>query len=400
MKAGAGLSTHADARSAAAEASLAARPAMEGAQPDLAVVVASPHHAARAAEVLEAVHEAVTPGSVIGCVAEAVIGGAREVEEGPAISVWLASLPAPAETFHMGFVPTDTGGTFAGWGFDERPGEGVPPSLVIADPYTFPADTLLGYLNEHRPGAVVVGGMAGAGSGPGETVLFQDREVIHEGAVGARLPGAVSVRALVSQGCRPFGRSYVVTRSQANFLFELGGRPPLNRLEEALESLSRPDRELASQGLHIGRVIDEYKSEHGPGDFLIRGVLGVDPQNGAMAVGDRIEVGATVQFHVRDAATADDELRSLVEREVANLPGKPAGALLFTCNGRGARLFGAPDHDAALITSLLGGAPLAGLFCAGELGPVGGRNFLHGFTASLLLFVDGRRDEPAPGGAV
>jgi small ligand-binding sensory domain FIST len=208
------------------------------------------------------------------------------------------------------------------------------------------------------------------------------------------------VRALVSQGCRPFGRSYVVTRSQANFLFELGGRPPLNRLEEALESLSRPDRELASQGLHIGRVIDEYKSEHGPGDFLIRGVLGVDPQNGAMAVGDRIEVGATVQFHVRDAATADDELRSLVEREVANLPGKPAGALLFTCNGRGARLFGAPDHDAALITSLLGGAPLAGLFCAGELGPVGGRNFLHGFTASLLLFVDGRRDEPAPGGAV
>ena len=195
----------------------------------------------------------------------------------------------------------------------------------------------------------------------------------------------------MSQGCRPFGASFVVTRARDNFLLELGGRPPLERLEEALASLSKPDRELAADGLHVGRVIDEYKADHGQGDFLVRGVLGVDPESGALAVGDRVEVGESVRFHVRDAATADDELRSLLQERVADLPGRPAGALLFTCNGRGTRLFPGPDHDARIVSEALNGTALAGFFCAGEFGPVGGRNFLHGFTASL---VDLRRRRP------
>ena len=144
------------------------------------------------------------------------------------------------------------------------------------------------------------------------------------------------------------------------------------------------DRELLGRGLHVGRVIDEYKAEPGRGDFLVRGVVGVDQQSGAMAVGDEIEVGETIRFHVRDADSADEDLRTLLERETE----PAAGALLFTCNGRGSRLFSVPDHDASLVSKMLGGLPLAGFNCAGEIGPVGGKNFLHGFTASIALLVD------------
>lgn len=154
-------------------------------------------------------------------------------------------------------------------------------------------------------------------------------------------------------------------------------------------ALPSRDTELLAQGLQLGVVIDEYRAEPGQGDFLIRGVVGADPDSGAIAVGDQIQVGQTVQFHVRDAQSADEDLRRALERESAALGDRrPAGALLFTCNGRGSRLFTEPDHDAGLIAATLGDIPVAGFFCAGELGPVGGQNFLHTFTASIALFPD------------
>jgi small ligand-binding sensory domain FIST len=388
VKAGTGLSTLQDARSAALEAALGAQEALKGHVADLAVVFTSPHHAPFAQEILDSVHGAAHPAGLIGCAAEAVVSGSREMEGEPALSVWLGSFPGGAETFHMEFARTESGGVFHGWRFEpEVPGR-APVHLMICDPFTFPADLLLSHLNEAAPGVLVVGGNASGATEPGQTILFHDRSVLRDGAVGARLPGSVAVRTLVSQGCRPIGQSFVVTRADDNVLLELGGRPPLERLQETVAALAPPDRELVSHGIHVGRVIDEYKSEHGLGDFLIRGVVGADPQTGAIAVGEHLEVGQTVRFHVRDAATADEELRSLLEREVHSLPLPPAGALLFTCNGRGTRMFPTPDHDAKMVSSFMGDAPVAGLFCAGELGPVGGRNFLHGFTASLAIFLD------------
>jgi small ligand-binding sensory domain FIST len=389
MKTGAGLSTADDTRTAAVEASEGALASLEGQAVSLALVFATPHHAAWAREVVDAVRGVAAPEHLIGCVGESVVGGAREVEDAPAVSVWLGSLPGPVESFHMTFVSTDSGGLFGGWTFDRGDGPGA-THLLLADPYSFPADALLGHLNDLEPRPIVVGGLASGASGRGDAILFRDDEVLHEGAVGVRLPESVALRTLVSQGCRPFGASFVVTRARDNFLLELGGRPPLERLEEALTSLAAPDRELAADGLQMGRVIDEYKSEHGQGDFLIRGVIGVDPDSGALAVGDRVEVGETIRFHLRDAATADEELRALLQESVAELPGRPAGALLFTCNGRGTRLFPDADHDARLVSRALDGTALAGFFCAGEIGPVGGRNFLHGLTASLAIFVDRR----------
>jgi small ligand-binding sensory domain FIST len=393
MKAGAGLSTLEDAGSAAALASRAAKEALGDAPAGLALLFASPHHAEDARVVLEAVHDTVGPSALIGCVGEAIVGGAREIEGQPAVSVWVAAIHE-CETFHMEFVRTSAGGAFAGWRFEPPSGAPGPPAhLMIADPFTFPVDLLLRHLNETVPGTAVVGGMASGGRSSGETILFRDRAIHHEGAVGVRLPANVSLHTLVSQGCRPIGRTFVVTRAEENVVFELAGRPPLERLRETVGALARPDRELVSNGLHIGRVIDEYKTEFGLGDFLVRGVMGADPESGAVAVGDVIEVGETVQFHVRDAATADEELRSLLQRVAGGLRGPPAGVLLFTCNGRGSRMFPTPDHDASLVSEFLGGAPTAGFFCAGELGPVGGKNFLHGFTASLAVFVD----EPSGG---
>lgn len=381
MKIGAALSTNPDPTKAGAEAAGVAVSRLDEADASLALLVASRHHAPSAALVLDAVRRAARPERVIGCVAETVVGGDREVEEGPAVAVWLACLPEPAETFRMEFVRTSEGGVYTGYRFQ---GAVSGPYLLIGDPFSFPTDHLLRHLNEQTPGTVVMGGMASGGMGPGETRLFLDDRVVGDGAVGARLPG-IRIRTLVSQGCGPVGNVYTVTRAQGNVIYELGGRPPLHRLQELAEGLSPENRTLLGQGLFVGRAIDEYKLEPGRGDFLIRQVVGVDQRSGALAVGDRIEVGESIQFHVRDAATADEDLRALLDLEAI----EPAdGALLFTCNGRGSRLFPVFDHDASLVSEKLGGLPLAGFNCAGEIGPVGGMNFLHGFTASVALFVD------------
>jgi small ligand-binding sensory domain FIST len=211
---------------------------------------------------------------------------------------------------------------------------------------------------------------------------------LDSGAVGVALTGDVEVVTLVSQGCRPIGPVLTVTRSEDNVIFELGGRPPVQRIQELYASLPEHDRELMTEGLLVGRVIDEYKTEFERGDFLVRGIIGADPESGAMAVGDAVAVGETIQFHVRDETSADEDLRSTL-KAARDMVGDRAvaGGLLFTCNGRGSRMFSSPDHDAALRALELGNPPIAGFFCGGELGPVGTKNFLHGFTASMALFA-------------
>lgn len=373
LEIGAGLSTGARARPAAIEAAMAAREPLRD-RATLALVFASTHH--DAGEVVDAVREAAAPGALLGCVGESIVGGDREIEAGPAVVVWMARLPEPVEPYRLGF----DGERFVGLP-DGAPGE---IHIVIADPFTFPADAFLDELAGRRPGTTVIGGMASGMIPPGSTRLFMDDEVLDEGAVGVRLPDGIGVRAVVSQGCRPVGPAFTVTRAAGNMISELAGKPPLDRLREIYAASDERDRRLLLSGLHLGRVIDEHGETFERGDFLIRGVLGAERETGALAVADEVAVGETVRFHVRDADTADDDLR----RTLAGL-GRPAGALLFTCNGRGSRLFPSPDHDAALVAKELGEPPVAGFFAAGELGPVGPRSFLHGFTASLALFYDG-----------
>ncbi|HET7246162.1 MAG TPA: FIST N-terminal domain-containing protein [Streptosporangiaceae bacterium] len=384
MKAGGALVLAADPGAAARRAVSEARAALGASAPSFAVLFASEHFFGTAEALVAAVAAETGQVPLIGCVAEAVAGGSREVESEPAVALWLAAGLGPVETFAMEFAGTPSGGAFGGYLFDQAAGI----RLMICDPFTFPVGDLLTHLNQHVPGATVMGGMASGGLRLRQSRLFLDGRVLSRGAVGASLPQA-EVHSLVAQGCRPVGNPYTTTRTDGNVIFELGGRPPLERLRELAAALPARDKELLAQGVQLGMVIDEYQAEPGQGDFLIRGITGIDPESGAMAVGDEVVVGQTVQFHVRDAGSADEDLRRTLEREAAALGARrAAGALLFTCNGRGSRLFTEPDHDAGLLAEVLGKIPVAGFFCAGELGPVGGQNFLHAFTASIALFPD------------
>ncbi len=385
MQIGVGVSTAFDARRAAVEAAAHAREELPSEAPSLAVLFASRSHTGMAGDILDAVQETLEPPALIGCVAQTIVAGRHEMEDKAAVAVWLASGLA-AETFQLDFVNTGSGGLLTGYRFDRTAHD---LHLLLADPYTFPAHALIEHLNTDLPGTTVVGGLSG-GRTPGETRLFRDRDVLTSGLVGVRLPAAHAI-PIVSQGCRPIDYPYIVTGAKDDVITELGGRPPLQRLREIVERLPRDEQELVTKGVLIGIVGDEHLAAPGQGDFLIRGLLGADPSTGAIEIGEVVEVGATVQFQVRDAVGADKDLRLTIERAVAELAGRPVGVLLFTCNGRGRRMFGVADHDASTIEDLLSGIPLVGFFAGGEIGPIAGHNALHTFTASMALFVDGTK---------
>jgi small ligand-binding sensory domain FIST len=377
--------TTTDPLEAARQAVSEARSRLGASPPSLAVLFASPHFLDSAEALVAAVGDGIGQVPLIGCVAESVIGGTREIESEPAVSLWLASDLGPVETFSMDFVRTPSGGAYSGYRFE--PGApGV--HIMLCDPFTFPVENLLTHLKENVAGTLVMGGVASGGLEQRQSRLFLDGRALSQGAVGVRLAGA-EIHPLVSQGCRPIGNPYTITEASGNVIHQLGGQPPLTRLQKVAITLPDRDRELLAQGLHVGKVINEYRAEWHQGDFLIRGVIGVDPESGAVAIGDEVEIGQTIQFHVRDAQSADEDLRRTLERERTALgDNRAAGALLFTCNGRGSRMFFEPDHDARLVAEILGDIPVAGFFCAGELGPVGGQNFLHSFTASIALFPE------------
>jgi small ligand-binding sensory domain FIST len=256
--------------------------------------------------------------------------------------------------------------------------------LVLADPFSFATEALLERIDDLRPAMPVLGGLASA-SGAGAASLLRDGEVLAGGAVACSLSG-VPLLPCVSQGANPVGPEMTITAADGNVIHELASRPAIERLREALAELDPREQRLAASGLMLGVVIDENQPEYGRGDFLVRPIVAIDPENETIAIGERVRIGQTVRMHVRDGASADEDLREALRLQ-ANALGSaaPAGALLFTCNGRGSHMFEVPDHDATTIEDALG-APAGGFFCAGEIGPVGGRNFLHGFTATMAVF--------------
>lgn len=358
-----------------------------GPRPDLAVVFVTAPHAGALDDLAATVRATLRPGVLLGAAAASVLGGHREVEATPAVAVWAARL-GPVEPVRVRAERQEGGWAVTGLPGDAARGERT--LVLLTDPFTFPAEAFVDELPSVTPGLSVVGGLASAARGPGGNRLVVDDQVLVDGAVGALLPVGADVSAVVSQGCRPVGDPLVVTRAERNLILELGGRPALEVLRDTLVAMDRAEREVAARGLQVGWVIDEHRAEFERGDFLVREVLGVDSETGGIAVGAVPEVGRTAQLHVRDAATADDDLRE-------RLAGRRAdGALVFTCTARGAALFGVPDHDADVVSTSLRTRAIAGMSAAGELGPVGRRSFLHGSTTSLLL-VGERRTERSGG---
>ena len=349
---------------------------MVGLRPDVAMLFVTAPHSRAMGDLVDVVRAALGPRVLVGATAVSVIGGNEEIEETAAVSLWAGHVGAVRPVRLDAFADAD-GSTITGLPSDV--GDRPRTLVLVADPYTFPTDAFVRQVSDEAPGLTVIGGLASAARGLGENRLALDGLLLDDGAVGFLIDDAPT-RVVVSQGCRPIGEPFIVTRADRNFIEELGGRPALDRLRALIDQATPADRALLARGLHAGIVIDEHKAEFGRGDFLVRNVLGANHDRGAVAVGDIIAPGTTVQFQVRDARTADEDLRALLDAPPA------VAALVFTCNGRGSHLFGEPDHDAALVSEAVRGGAVAGMFCAGEIGPVGGRNFLHGFTASVLLF--------------
>ncbi len=411
-------------------------PAASAGRPTLAVLFASSHHAGRIGALLDALRKRLNPACLIGVTGEAVLGGSVEQEAAPGVSLLAAHLPGASahafstEDLPLAYAAPENGGftissdgpdepadpddfarlaTATGMAVDHR------ATILFADPFSTRVPELLPALGAAQrlaaPGAglaPILGGIASAGSRPrGNALIINDR-VLDAGVVGFTLRGSIRVDAVVSQGCLPFGPNLVITAASGNVIRTLGGKPALAALDEAIESLPEARRQLLSRGVFLGRVVNEFKTRFGRDDYLIRGVTGFSKEGGELAINDLARVGQTVRFHLRDARTADEDLGLLLDGQ--RLHGPPLGALLFTCNGRGRRMFAQPNHDAAAIASLFhpgepgevrakGGeaiaaaspagrpsAPVAGFFAAGEIGPVGDRAFVHGFTASAAIF--------------
>jgi small ligand-binding sensory domain FIST len=361
-----------------------------GTHADLVCVFFSPHHAHAAEDLGSEICSRFATECLLGCSAEAIIGNDLEIEAAPALAVWAAVLPDVAITpLRLTYQSSPEGGSIDGFP-DSLAGDWDAGAalVMLGDPFSFPADELLARLNEDRPGVPVVGGMASGAQRPQRNRLVLGRQVYRDGAVGVRLQGKLRLKTVVSQGCRPIGRHFVVTKSDRNVIHGLGGKPAAAQLQEVFQSLPTSEQRLAQSGLFLGRVVSEYQEQFEQGDFLVRNVLGIDADTGGIVINDLVRVGQTVQFHVRDAKTADDELQHLLARVRDDASRRPAGGLLFSCNGRGTRMFAGPNHDAGCVQAALPELPLAGFFAAGELGPVGGHNFVHGFTASLALFEE------------
>ena len=359
---------------------------------DVVMVFLSQHHAPRATSIAERLTSVTGATCLVGCTGESILGAQEEIEGKPALASWAACLPGiDCIPMHLTHEETSDGSSILGW--PDTTLDPWPPGsvlLLLADPFSFPTDALVTQLNQKEPGIPVVGGNASGGRAPRENRLLLADQAIPEGAVAVLLRGDTGIRTIVSQGCRPIGNPLVITRAETNVIHELGGKPALLQLKQIFDSLPTREQTLVQQGLHLGRVVSEYQDAFEQGDFLVRNVLGIDPDQGTIAVAELLRPGQTVQFQVRDHHTATADLVQLLEQLKASGDFQPGGGLLFSCNGRGTRLFPEPHHDVTTIANVLGSLPLAGFFAAGEIGPVGKENFIHGFTASLALFPGAR----------
>jgi small ligand-binding sensory domain FIST len=356
----------------------------------LALAFVTPHFADYYPRLYPLVNRYVEPESLLGCSGGGVIGGGEEVEGAPAVTLIAARLPGVRITpFRVSGPLPDLDGPPEAW----RRLIGVraqdePQFVLLADPFSVRAEALLAGLDYAFPGSSKIGGLASGATSPGLNALFLDDELSSAGAVGVALSGNVALDTVVAQGCRPVGDLMQITSCDGNLLYELEGRPALEALQELFDALDERERYLASTALFVGVLMDEFREEPRVGDFLIRNLIGVDPRRGAIAVGEHLQEGMRVRFHLRDAETSAENLHAMLgayekaPRETAS----PSGALLFSCLGRGEGLYGSPNFDTGVFREHLSDVPVGGFFCNGEIGPVGGVTFLHGYTSSFGLF--------------
>jgi small ligand-binding sensory domain FIST len=384
------LSRGSTAAEAFAEAAGAVEAQLGGSAPDLLLVFTSSELAPEYGRIAALARRRFPASLVAGCTAAGVIGDAHEAEEGPALSLTAAVLPGVAlSAFHLDMTSLPpAGGSEQPWrSIVGAPSEARPNLLLLADPFSLDVRELIAGLDAAYPGAPKFGGLASGGAHAGGNRLLLGPDVHRTGALGIVLSGDLAVETVIAQGCRPIGDPMIVTRCRGGLLQELDGHPPARVLGELYGAVGERDRELMRHSLFLGIEMRADRVEYDPGELLVRNILGADEETGALAVGAELRPMMVAQFVLRDARTADDDLRRMLGKRPE---APPAGALLFSCVGRGAALFGRPDHDTALFEERLGPAPLGGFFCNGEIGPVGGTTFLHGYTSAFAIFREAR----------
>ncbi len=362
---------------------------LAGADPDLVLGFASIHHRGSYAKLIELVGKEFPRSLLLGCSARSVIGAHRELEEQPGLSLAAAILPG-VELYPFRLVPDALPAPDAGpEAWHELIGVtsvDAPHFILLADPFTGDAERAVAGLDASFPSSVKVGGIASGGDSPGQNALYLGHAVQRSGIVGVALRGNIELDTVVAQGCRPIGNPMFVTRCRENVLLELDGSRPVALVEELYAQANTRDRELFRTSMFLGIEMREGEGEYHQGDFLIRNLIGTD--NSALAVGAVLHEGQVVQLHLRDAETSAADLERLLARycrEVSDWP-SAAGALLFSCLGRGMHLYGQRNHDTDAFHRHLGDVPLAGFFCNGEIGPVRGQTFLHGYTSAFGIF--------------
>lgn len=382
---GDGLSHGEDLLACADRAVAEALDKLGGVRPDLACVFVSGGSPSTAAAALERASEALGARNVVGCTAHGVMARGQGVEGVPGVSVWAASLPSvEVRAFHLEVLRTSD--AIAVLGMPDRRRDDV-VGVVLADPWSFPIDGFLAHSRDALGGLPLVGGLASGATAAGESRLLVDGRIHDRGAVGVVLGGSVAVHTLVSPGCRPIGLPMTVTRAEGDTLLELAGRRALQCAKDAVALLPAAEQPAAIQGLSLGVVVDEYADEHVAGDFVVRGIAAADHVAGSLTVGDVVPVGTTVQFLLRDPASAHEELAEVLGAFRRRIGLEPlAGALLFSADTRGRGMFATADHDVLAVRDELGLPSVAGFFAAGEIGPLKGRNLVHGSSATVLAF--------------
>lgn len=374
------------------------REQLGAATPDLCVIFVSSTFSDAYEKVPSLLSRYLPSRHVIGCCGGGVIGSAREAEFVPAVSLTAAVLPGV--DMHMLHLENSEMPDL-----DVGPDEweralGVSPAkfphfILLVDPFSFDIESFVMGLDYAFPRSAKIGGLASDGSAPGENALYLDGAIHRSGLVAAALSGNVAMETIVAQGCRPVGRPMVVTNAQQNFVLELDHKRPVEALQELLQSLPPRDVQLIRQSLFLGIAMDASRQSFNPGDFLIRNVLGLDRNEGILAVGALVRTGQVVQFHVRDATSSSDDLRGVLDVYLRSRPASASGALLFSCLGRGRHLYGVENHDCDMFARSLGDVPLGGFFCNGEIGPVGTtafvRTFVHGYTSCFGIFRESQR---------
>lgn len=354
------------------------------AEADLLFAFVSAHHRDEAPRVVDVLDEVFPGVPVVGCTGGGIIGGGVEAEDAPAVALMAARLPGVDVSVHH---LTDEDVPTAPPAWPSQLGvapEEKPAFVLIPDPFSFDADACIEALDAAYPGSTTVGGLASGARAPGGHVLFAGRRAVRRGAVLVCLRGDVTIDPVIAQGCKPIGAPMLVSSCDRNVILGLDQKKPGDVLREVFSSLDEDDRRLFRTSLFVGIEMHDQR-EYAAGDFLVRNIVGLSPDGDALAVAGRIERWKAVQLHLRDRTTSSADLKRQLERHRARCPSSPAGALLFSCLGRGANLYGEPNHDSRVFREILGDVPLGGFFCNGEIGPVGPRTFSHGYTSAFAL---------------